>query len=124
MDTPEPVAAFGHVSHEPLELEHAGQPVLRPQVGGQPTAVGPDEQELHLVADERVDSGVGQPAFDAAQRPAAAVGVRSAVLVEESAWRPSQSVTEDAQRAEVDADPLVPDHADGVAERRCRSGRW
>ena len=68
------------------------------------------------MADERGDSGVGEPAFDSVQRPATAVGVRFAVLIEESAWRPGQSVAEDAQRAQIDADSLVPDHAGGLAE--------
>ena len=46
----------GDIANETLVLEHACQPVLRPQVGGQPAAVGSDEHELHLVADQRVDA--------------------------------------------------------------------
>ena len=68
------------------------------------------------MADERVDSGIGQPAFNSVQCSATAVGIRLAVLIEESAWCPGQSVTEDAQRAQIDADSLVPHHAGGLAE--------
>ena len=65
-----------HVTDEPLVLEHACQPVLRPQFGGQSAAVGPDENELDFVADERLEAGRGESFLDAAQRAAAAERIR------------------------------------------------
>ena len=59
MATPEAGRRVGHISHEAFELQHPGQPILRPQVRRQLTAVGPDEDELHLMADHRVDAGIG-----------------------------------------------------------------
>ncbi len=120
MATPERGCGVGDVTHEAFEFQHPGQAVLRPQVGRQPTAVGADEEELHLVADHRVDAGVGQPLLDPPQRTAAAVRVRRAVLIEESARGPSQSVAQYPQRAQIDADPLVSHHADGIAEDDAR----
>ena len=52
------------VADESLVLEHTGQAVLRPQMRGQPRAVGPDQHELHLVADQRLEAGVGQTLLD------------------------------------------------------------
>ncbi len=59
---------FGDVTDEALVFEDAGQTVLCPQVSGQPVTVGIDEQELDLVADQRLQAGGGEPGFDAGQR--------------------------------------------------------
>ena len=72
------------------------------------------------MADHRVDAGFGQPLLDPVQHAAAAVRVSRTVLIEESARGPSQSVAEDPQRAQIDADPLIPHHADGIAEDDAR----
>ena len=116
MATPEPVAASVTSRTNPSYSSTPARPYCAHRCEGSALPSGPDEDELHLVADQRVDAGCGQPLLDPAQRAAAAVRVRRAVLIEESAWGPGQSVAEDAQRAQIDADPLVPHHAGGVAE--------
>ena len=84
-------------------------------MGGQSAAVLADEDELHFVTHQRVDSDVVQPRFDALECSPTAIGVGLAVLTEESAWRPGQSVAEDPQRAQVDSDSLIADDAEVVA---------
>ena len=56
-----------------------------------------------------------EPVGHALEDTTRAVRVSGAVLIEERGGRPGQSVTEDAQRTEVDADPLIPHHAEPVA---------
>src|SRR4051794_14961148 len=86
----------GDVAHEPFELEHPGQTVLRPHRGRQHAAVVVDEDEFHLMTDYGVDARIDQPLLHPLQRSATAVRIRRTVLVEESARGPSQSVTEDS----------------------------
>ena len=106
----------GDIPDEPFELEHSRKSVLRPQMRGKLAAVGSDEHELHLVPDHCVDTRVRQSCLDPAQSSATAIGIRRAVLIEESAGRPAQSVAENAQRAEIDPHTLISHHADGIAE--------
>ena len=107
----------GDVTYETFKLEHTRQSVLRPHGRREAAAVGPDEDELDLMADLGVDAGVGEAGFDPAESATAAGGHRRAVLLEERAWCPSQAVAQRAQRGEVDSDPLIADHADALGER-------
>src|ERR1700730_7005032 len=107
----------GYVANESLVFEHTGQAVLRPQRRRQSTAIRIDKQEFDLVTDQRLDTGFGEYRFDAAQRSAAAGEPGRAVLLEERAGRPGQSVAENAQRGQVDSDALIPDDTDVFGER-------
>jgi len=80
-------------------------------------AVGIDKQKFDLVTDQRLDTGVGERRFDAAERSAAAAEYRRAILLEELARRPSQSVADDVQRGQVNPDALITDDTDVLGER-------
>ncbi len=116
MATPDAAAALVTSRTNPSNSSTPASPYCAHRCEGSRCTVRPDEHELHLVADQRLDSGIGQPRLNPAQRTAGAVGIRRTVLSEERAWRPGQSVAEDAQRAEVDADSLIPHHPGAVAE--------
>lgn len=111
------VGRIRDVADESLEFEHPGQPVLRPQQRRQPATVGRDQHELHLMPDECGEAGSVQTVLHPLQHTAAAVRVERSVLVVEGRWGPSESVTQDPQGAEVDADPLIPHHSDVPAHR-------
>src|SRR5215212_1609091 len=106
-----------HVSYETFEFEHAGQAVLRPHRGWQAAAIRPDQDELHLVAEPRLQALGREPGLDSAERAATARRDRCAVLFEELPWRPRQSVAEGAKRRQIDTHTLVADNADALGER-------
>ena len=83
----------------------------RQRLAGQPY-----EHELHLVADQRLDAGVGQARLYPAERPARTVRIRRSVLMEERSWGPGQSIAENPQPIQVDTDPLIPHHPGRFAE--------
>ena len=70
------------VANESFVFEDAGQSVLRPHGGQEPVPVRLNQQKLDLVADQCLDSGLGEGRLYPCQRSAAAGRDRRAVLLE------------------------------------------
>ena len=104
------------IADECLVFEYTGQPVLRPQRRRQSGPAGIDENEFDFMADHRFDAGLLERRVDPTQRSAAAHRDRCPVLFEEGGGAPGQTVADDAQCRQVDADALITDHADVIGE--------
>ena len=115
MPTPAACGGGRDISHEALVLQHAGQPILRPGWRRrQLPALGPDENELDLVAVYgRFEACCADALLDAVQRaPAAGAPHGAPVLVEERARCPCEPVAQGPQRRRVNPDPLVSHNAE------------